>query len=139
MGCPGLHCDGCGSGGLPVALIAGAAGIGLVTWFVLANLVVIAIGLAVAAGITAGSVIFLKRFAVLDWREYAPRPALPLTVTAEINRERHQAVGEPRQAIEAPAQHVHLHFHGRDVPAAHASIIRQAATPAAAAIKGDQS
>jgi hypothetical protein len=109
--CPGLHCPGCGDGGLPVALIAGAAGIGLVVWFVLANLVFIAVGLAAAAVITAGSVMFLRRFAVLDWN--TGRTALPRTVTAEAIPARH------REAI-APV-HQHLHFHG--VPAEDIAVI----------------
>jgi hypothetical protein len=120
MSCPGLHCPGCGNGGLPVALIAGAAGIGLVTWFILANLVFIALGLAATAVIVPGAVLFLKRFAVPDWNT-SRRAALPRTVTAE-------AIPAPARAAIAPV-HQHLHFHGV-TPDDIAVIIGQQARPA---------
>ena len=126
MSCPGLHCPGCGDGGLPVALIAGAAGIGLVVWFVIANLVFIAIGLAAAAVITTGSVMFLRRFAVADWNT-ARRPALPRTATAE-------AITMPSREAIAPV-HQHLHFHGVS-PEDIAAIIGQA--PARPALIGER-
>jgi hypothetical protein len=76
--------------------------------------------------VTAAAVRFLRRFMVVGWRQHAPRPALPLTVTAELAGER-QAVTQPRQAIEG-GQHVHFHF-AADMPAGQvAAVIRQAIT-----------
>src|ERR1039457_1731791 len=102
MGCPGLHCPGCGHGGLPVALIAGAVAIGLVTWFVLANLVLIAIGLAVAAVVTVTAVGLLYRHApLIGWAPQRSR-AIKATVPA-------QAIPVPRRSAIEGGQHVHIH------------------------------
>ena len=121
MGCPGLHCPGCGHGGLPVALIAGAVAIGLVTWFVLANLVLIAIGLAVAAVVTVTAVGLLYRHApLIDWAPQRSR-AIKATVPA-------QAIPVPRRSAIEGGQHVHIHVSD---PGAAADLV--------AAVRGRQS
>ena len=125
MKCPGLHCPGCGDGGLPVALIAGAVAIGLVTWFVLANLVLIAAGVAFTAVVTATAVRLLYRHApLIDWAPQRSR-AIKATVTA-------QAISNPNHSLDLPAiaggQHVHIHVSD---PAAAADLV--------AAVRGRQS
>lgn len=121
MKCPGLHCPGCGDGGLPVALIAGAAGISLVTWFVLANLVLIAVGLTIAAVTTATAVRLLYRHApLIDWAPQRSR-AIKATATFLTLEKSHQS------AINGGQQ---LHIHVSD-PGTAADLV--------AAIRGRQS
>jgi hypothetical protein len=126
MKCPGLHCPGCGDGGLPVALIAGAVAIGLVTWFVLANLVLIAIGLAVAAVVTVTAVLLLYRHApLIDW---APQPSRAIRATVPA-----QAIPNARalrRHLPAIEDGQHLHIHVSD-PGAAADLV--------AAVRGRQS
>ena len=103
--CPGLHCPGCGDGGLPVALVLGGAGVIAAVVFVMENLAIIAAGLGLTGAVVLGSVLALRRFAVLDWNTVR-RPALPRTVTAEAIPARH------REAIARGSQHLHFHFDG---------------------------
>jgi hypothetical protein len=106
---------------LPVALIAGAVAIGLVTWFVLANLVLIAIGLAVAAVVTVTAVGLLYRHApLIDWAPQRSR-AIKATVPA-------QAIPVPRRSAIEGGQHVHIHVSD---PGAAADLV--------AAVRGRQS
>lgn len=112
--CPGLHCPGCGDGGFPWELVAALAAVVGVVLFVLAHLVLIAAGLAVAAVVTGAAVWFLRRFMVAEWNHRAPRAALHATVTAEA------ISAAQRPAIEAPA--LHIHFHGISAEAAAAII-----------------
>jgi hypothetical protein len=125
MACPGLHCPGCGDGGQPVALIAGAAAIGLVTWFVLANLVAIVIGLVTAAVVTTTAVRLLYRHApLIDW---APQPSRAIRATVPA-----QAISNPDHGRDLPAINggQQLHIHVSD-PAAAADLV--------AAVRGRQS
>jgi hypothetical protein len=125
MGCPGLHCPGCGDGALPVALIAAAASIGLVTWFVLANLVLIAAGVAFTAVVTATAVRLLYRHApLIDW---APQPSRAIRATVPA-----QAISNLVHVQDLPAINggQQLHIHVSD-PAAAADLV--------AAIRGRQS
>jgi hypothetical protein len=122
--CPGLHCDGCGDGGglaSILALVPAALAAVAVAVFVLAHLVAIAAGVAVLAVVTLAAVLFLRRFMVVDWAPAAlPVPATALPVAAA------EAVSAPRRAaIEAPAQHLHIHVHGL-APEDAAAVIRQA-------------
>lgn len=109
--------------GFPWELLGGLTAAVAVVLFVLAHLVVIAVGLAVAAVVTVAAVRFLRRFMVVGWAPRTQRATLQASVAA-------RAVSEPqRPAIETAAQHLHLHLHGwsvddlaaftarRDVPA----------------------
>jgi hypothetical protein len=130
--CPGLHCDGCGDGGglaSILALVPAALAAVAVAVFVLAHLVAIAAGVAVLAVVTLAAVLFLRRFMVVDWAPAAlPVTALPVAAA--------EAVSAPRRAaIEAPAQHLHIHVHGL-APEDAAAVIRQA-VPARPAIEED--
>ena len=113
--------------GIPWELAAMAAAAAAVVLFILAHLVVIAAGLAVAAVLTAVTVWFLRRFMVLQWAT-APLPERQAALTATVTAE---AIAAPpqRPAIEAPA--LHIHFHGL-APEDAAAILRQAPAHAAA-------
>src|ERR1035438_755319 len=69
-----------GGSGFPWGLAAGLLAAAAVAMFVLAHLVVIAIGAVVAMAVTAGSVRFLHRFVIVG-RPQTRRPALPAVVT----------------------------------------------------------
>jgi hypothetical protein len=126
--CPGLHCDGCGDGGglaSILALVPAALAAVAVAVFVLAHLVAIAAGVAVLAVVTLAAVLFLRRFMVVDWAPRRVPAALPVPATA-LPVPAAEAVSAPRRAaIEAPAQHLHIHVHGL-APEDAAAVIRQA-------------
>jgi hypothetical protein len=126
--CPGLHCDGCGDGGglaSILALVPAALAAVAVAVFVLAHLVAIAAGVAVLAVVTLAAVLFLRRFMVVDWAPGRVQAALPVLATA-LPVPAAEAVSAPRRAaIEAPAQHLHIHVHGL-APEDAAAVIRQA-------------
>ena len=108
-----------GGGGFPWELAGGLATAAAVAVFVFAHLVFIAVGLVAVAVVTGITVLALRRFMVLD---FAPRP-VQATVAAAVIAE---AISAPRrEAIEAPAQHLHIHFHGL-APDDAAAVIRQA-------------
>ena len=127
--CPGLHCDGCGDGGglaSILALVPAALAAVAVEVFVLAHLVAIAAGVAVLAVVTLAAVLFLRRFMVVDWAPGRVPAALPVPATALPVPAAAEAVSAPRRAaIEAPAQHLHIHVHGL-APEDAAAVIRQA-------------
>ena len=98
MGCPGLHCDGCGGGsGFPWALAAGLLAAAAVAMFVLAHLVIIAVGATVALAVMAAYMRFLYRYVIVG-RPQTRHAALPAVITVHaVTAPRYQAaVGAAR-------------------------------------------
>lgn len=93
-------------------VVVGAVALVAVVAFVVANLLLIAAGVGVLGLGTLAVMQFLKRFMVVV---HDPPRAAP-NQTAEISRgyplPRNLAITQAPRAIEAPAQHVHFHFHG---------------------------
>ena len=110
MECPGLHCDGCGSGGgFPWGLAAGLLAAAAVAAFVLSHLVVIAAGAMVVLAVTAGAVRFLYRYVIVG-QPLARSAALPavITVHAVTSPQSQTAIGAALPANDRPGGYVVL-------------------------------
>ncbi|MFI5064732.1 MAG: hypothetical protein ACHP9Z_12240, partial [Streptosporangiales bacterium] len=119
----------------PVVVIAALAlAAGAVLLWLVAHLVLIAAGVGVLGIGTLALVQFLKRWMVCV--HDVPEPATAVRVTRGYPLPRNLAITQAPRAIAAPAQHIHLHFHG--LPAEDiAAIIRRQETPGRPAIEED--
>ena len=119
--CPGLHCDGCGSGnsgcGVAVLIIGATAVAAEVVEWVAAHALELMVITAMCVALAVAAVAALFRWAGRrDARHAVDRPFL-------TEREVTAVASAPRRELAAPA--LHLHFHG--LPAdEQAAIIRTA-------------
>ena len=115
MNCPGLHCPGCGGGDL-VKAVAGLAVAGLVIWWLITIIWVIAaiVGVVLAAVLVPALVWLARRGADVAVVARTPPEATPIQ-------------SRPAQALTGPQQ-LHIHFHGLDGAQAAEAIRAQAIT-----------
>lgn len=113
--------------GVVAVLLAVAA---VVSW-ILAHLVVLAIGLGVIGMVEIAAVQFLKRYMVVAHDVHTlPQPVAPIAVQRAV-------LDPPRRALPPPVVHHHLHLHGlaaEDI----AAVISRQESPARPAIEEDQ-
>ncbi len=103
------HCPKPGGGGgadLLVIVAVAAAGVGVAVWFILANLVVLALGAAGVLAVTAVSQLLLHRMTVVTGRDAlrATRKAVeapPLPVFAELAGKQPAAISARPPVIQA--------------------------------------